>query len=135
MRLTIVLVLAVHTQSYSKGRGVSPGVATFIAAHLRSVDDLQLLVAFFNSNGRWWDTASVGRELRLGQDEARRVLERFAAGNLLEIRLTDDVRYQFRPGTDTLRQGVAACVAEFGANPAALVRAIVEGAGRDEPAR
>ena len=102
---------------------------------LRSVDDLQLLVAFFNSSGRWWDTASVGRELRLGQDEARKVLERFAASNLLEIRLTDDVRYQFRPGTDALHQGVAACVAEFGANPAALVRAIVEGAGRDDPAR
>jgi hypothetical protein len=123
------VVAAVLKESYSNGRGVSPGVAAFIAAHLRSVDDLQLLVAFINSSDRWWDTESVGRELRLGQDEARKVLERFAAGNLLEIRLTDDVRYQFRPGTHALHQGAADCVAEFGTNPAAVVRAIVEGAG------
>jgi len=135
VRLIIVLPLVVHTESYSKGRGVSPGVAAFIAAHLRSVDDLQLLVAFFNSSDRWWATASVGRALRLGEDEARRVLERFAASNLLEIKLTDDIRYQFRPGTDALHRGAAACIAEFGSNPAAIVRAIVEGAGRDEPAR
>jgi hypothetical protein len=70
-----VLTLAVQTERYSKGRGLSPGVAAFIAAHLRS------------------------------------------------------------PGTDALRQGAAACVAEFGSNPAALVREIVVGAGRDEPAR
>lgn len=115
-------------------RVVTPGVAAFIAEHLRSVDDLQLLVAFVNSPDRWWDAVSVCRELRLGEDEARRILERFAASNLLEIRLTDDVRYQFRPGTRALHQGAADCIAEFGSNPSGIVRAVVEGAGRDAPA-
>lgn len=111
--------------------GVSPSVAAFIAAHLRSVDDLQLLVALVNSTDCWWDTAGAGRELRLGPARAQEVLERFAASNLLEISVTNEVRYQFRPGTPQLRQVVTDCLAEFQSTPAAVVRAIWAGACRD----
>jgi hypothetical protein len=49
----------------------------------------------------------LSRELGIPKHVGRTVLERFARSNLLEIRFTDDVRYQFRPGTPELHGGAA----------------------------
>lgn len=41
----------------------------------------------------------MSHDLGITLGNARRMLERLAVANLLDIRVTDDVRYQFRPGT------------------------------------
>jgi hypothetical protein len=100
-------------------------VAAFIAAHLRTIDDLHLLVATSSERNRWWDADAVARELTIDEAEARRLLEHLAGQNLLDIRLTDDVRYQYKPGTRQLAQEAQACLEAYRSNPAAVWRALV----------
>lgn len=99
---------------------VSRLVRVFVATHLRSLDDLQLLVLLIQSDERWWDADSAARELRVPLRAARTGLDRLASQNLLDIRITGDVRYQFRPGTEDLRQAAVACCEAYRANPLAV---------------
>ena len=104
-------------------------VRTFIASHLRSLDDLQLLVLLIQSDERWWDAEGAARELLVPLRAARMGLDRLASHNLLDIRITGNVRYQFRPGTEDLRLSAIACAEAYRANPLA-VTTLVSGAAR-----
>jgi hypothetical protein len=104
--------------------GLPDRVAAFIAAHIRTIDDLHLLVAMAAASERWWDAASAAGALTLDVKAARAVLEHLAAHNLLEIRVMGDVRYQFRPGTPELRAAAATCIEAYRAEPAAVWRAV-----------
>jgi hypothetical protein len=99
-----------------------PLVLEFLSRHLRSLEELQLLIAVMQSPDRWWDANSAARELDLRPSEARRALDHFAASNLLDIKITGDVRYQFHPGTDELRAAARAVLAAYRADPLAMVR-------------
>jgi hypothetical protein len=93
----------------------------FAMGHLRCVDDLMLLEAVARESDRWWDATSAGEELLLGEAAARIVLDHLATHNLLEIRVTGDVRYRFRPGTAALRDAALACVGLYRADPKRLL--------------
>jgi hypothetical protein len=111
-------------------QGLSDTVAVFLRDHIRTVDDLCLLVAVAAAPDRWWDEASVAAELLIDSAGARALLEHLAAHNLLEIRVTDDIRYRFHPGMVTLRSGALACAAAFRDKPGAVWRAVAGSAGR-----
>jgi DNA-binding IclR family transcriptional regulator len=102
-----------------------PTVVAFVAAHLRSYDDLVLLDALVGSSGRWWDASAVAQQLLLSEATARCALDHLAAHNLLEIRLTGDIRYQFHPGTPGLRKAALACIEAYRADPSGLARLLV----------
>jgi hypothetical protein len=102
-----------------------PLVSDFIAAHLRTVDDLHLLVATANEADRWWDAGAVARELLIDDETAGGLLEHLAARNLLDIRVTGDVRYQYRPGTPELAESAQACMTAYRTNPGAVWRVLV----------
>lgn len=104
------------------GPTVPRAVQTFVDAHIRSIEDLQLLIAMATAPERWWDEDAVAREYTLERRDARGALEHLAAHNLLEIKVTGDVRYQFRPGTPELAGEVAACLDLYRTNPIALWR-------------
>ena len=97
-------------------------VVSFVTAHLRNVDDLHLLVAMAGAQDRWFDAEAVARELAITPRNARASLERLARQNLLEIRVTGEVRYQFHPGTPELLMAANACVEGYRRNPMALWR-------------
>jgi hypothetical protein len=99
-------------------------VEAFVGSHLRSVDDLQLLIRLVEEPDRWWDAQMVSRELGLSTLAAQGALEWFAGRNLVEIRLTNDIRYRFSPGTDSLRQAAHDSVTAYRSDPIALIRAI-----------
>jgi predicted ArsR family transcriptional regulator len=101
-------------------------VIEFVIAHLRTIDDLHLLVAMSGAQDRWFDADRVARELGIGRQTARAALEHLAGRNLLEIRVTGDVRYQFNPGTPALREAAGACVEAYRRNPMALWRLAAE---------
>lgn len=103
---------------------LSTAVAGFLTAYIRDLDDLQLLITMVNAADRWWDTRNVARELHISESAARAALEHLAGGNLLEIRLTGDVRYQFRPGTEDLREQALACATAYRTDALTLVRAV-----------
>jgi hypothetical protein len=93
----------------------------FIDDHIASFEELELLVALVAAPLRWWDATMLSRELGIPKNVARTVLERFARANLLDIRVTEDVRYQFRPTTRELHDGAAALATAYRTKPTALV--------------
>jgi hypothetical protein len=105
---------------------VPPPVLAFVAKHIRSLEELQLLIALVQSPDRWWDATSAARELGIAIPVARRGLDALAAGNLLDIRITGDVRYQFRPGTEELRAAARATEETYRMNPLAVVQLVAQ---------
>jgi hypothetical protein len=112
---------------------LSQHVVSFVTAHVRTADDLHLLVAMAAAPDRWFDAESVARELVITPRNARAALERLASHNLLEIRVTGDIRYQFHPGTPELLAAARACVDAYHRNPLALWRLASEQLDRRGP--
>jgi hypothetical protein len=102
----------------------APSVVAFVTDHVRTLAELQLLIAVIQSGDRWWDAGAAARESGLSVQEARRALDYFSAHNLLDIRITGDVRYQFHPGTSALRESAEACAAAFRARPLDLAQLV-----------
>jgi hypothetical protein len=107
---------------------ISPLVLTFLADHVSSLVQFQLLMLVAQTGERWWDATAAARELGVTPGAARAALDHLAKHNLLDIRITGDVRYQFRPGTDELRAAVLACAEQFRRAPLQMV-AVVTGQG------
>lgn len=101
-----------------------------MADHIRSLEELQLLVTLIQTPDRWWDARAVADELGLPTSVARRGLDSLASRNLLDIRITGDVRYQFRPGTDELREAALAFEEAYRARPLAVVQVVTGTAKR-----
>jgi hypothetical protein len=107
-----------------------PEVVEFLSTYVSALDDLQVLMSCYEWRERWWDAAGMARELGIGVAAARRALDRLASRNLLDIRITADVRYQFNPGTPELEATATACAAAYRANPVAVVQLVTGGARR-----
>lgn len=105
---------------------LSPEVLEFVANHVRSLEELQLLIAVIHAPDRWWDAQTAARELVMPMTTARRALDHLAARNLLDIRITAELRYQFRPGTEALRSAARAFVTAYDAEPEALVALVAK---------
>jgi hypothetical protein len=105
---------------------VNQAVDTFVRQHIRTADDLELLLALANASDRWWDEGSLAGELGIDKATARRGLEHFASHNLLEIRVTESVRYQYRPGTQELDEQVRSFLDAYRVNPARIWRLVLE---------
>jgi hypothetical protein len=97
-----------------------PHVQVFLATYARSLEELAILLALIESRTRWWDVASMAVRSGITPLHARRVLDAFAARNLLDIRISDDVRYRLRPGTPALAHDVDAVVGCYRRSPTQL---------------
>jgi hypothetical protein len=97
-------------------------VYAFLSEYIGGLDELALLVMLMASTNRWWDARSAGKELGILEGRARVILDRFASKNLLDIRVSDDVRYQFQPGTADIAQRAAATLTAYRERPAAVIR-------------
>jgi hypothetical protein len=103
---------------------VTPEVEALLRSHVRSLDDLQVLMSCAEAPGRWWDAAGMAREAGISVTAARHALDHFVRRHLFDIRVTGDVRYSFSPATDDLREATLACAAAYRLRPLALVQAI-----------
>jgi hypothetical protein len=97
-------------------------VRAFLAQSVTSVEELALLLLLMAPAGRWWDAAAAGRTLGLPERRARRSLDRLASRNLLDIRISDDVHYQFCPGSADLEAGAAALGACYRDRPGVVLQ-------------
>ena len=103
---------------------LAPQVIRFITDRVRSVEALQVLMLVVQSPQRWWDAAAVRRETGLSAAAASRILQQLASANLLDIKVTGDVRYQFAPGTPEL-DATARLVSDlYCRTPVAIVSAL-----------
>jgi hypothetical protein len=107
-----------------------PDVEAFIRGHVLSIDAIELLAAMIDTADRWWDARLIHGELGIAVVPARGLLDHLAGLNLFDIRVTDDVRYRFHPGTSELAQTMSRLVACYRTNRAAVVRAVAPTARR-----
>jgi hypothetical protein len=101
-----------------------PEVVAFVSQYIRSPEDLAVFLICVTEHDRWWDASSMAREVAMGPAAAQRSLDQLARSNLLDIRLTADVRYQFRPGTSELREAALATAAAYRSNPIGVVQLV-----------
>ena len=104
--------------------GFPPEVVEFAALHIASLEDLHVLLSCLEARERWWDAAGMARLLGISVSAARRSLDRLARGNLLDIRIRDDIRYQFKPGTAAIEAAAVACRTAYRADPIAMVQLV-----------
>ena len=103
---------------------LSPAVARFAETYLYSLEDLRILTLFVEERERWHDVTSVGQKLDLSRDTTRATIDHLTRSNLLDIRITDDLRYRFRPGTSELERQAVAAVAAYRKTPARILHLI-----------
>jgi hypothetical protein len=99
---------------------LSRDLEAFLAEHISSVEDLEILAALLDAQTRWWDSRALAAHLSAEDNAVRHVLERFASRNLLDIRISDDVRYQLRPGTASLAQSMEEFATVYKRSPSIL---------------
>ena len=103
---------------------LSPEVLAFLADHITTAEQLELLVRLVDGRDRWWDAAAAARELGISERDAHAALDHLAKHNLLDIRITAEVRYQFHPGTEALRAAALASTDALRRRPMKVFEAI-----------
>ena len=93
---------------------------------LKSALDLQVLITLMEDGTRWWDARAMSAKLAIDAAVVRTVLDRLCSKNLLDIRITDDIRYRYRPGTPELAAASEALLAAFRRDPSALEKLITD---------
>lgn len=101
-------------------------VTAFLDAHIDSLEQLELLLAVMQAPQRWWDAAAVSAQLGVHPDAARRALEHLAAHNLLAIRVTGDVRYQYQPGRPELAEAARLVADVYRLRRVAVLQAVTQ---------
>jgi hypothetical protein len=112
-------------------------VRSFLAAHVRSLAELETLVLLLHNAGQWWTAESVADELGISVSSAGAALEGLARRNLLDVRLAEEVCFQYRPASREQDEAVrdldrtyaahrAAVAALVGAPPLDDVRAFAD---------
>ena len=102
----------------------------FLTCHIHSFDDLGVLVALIESDGRWWNAKTMAARTGISAVDVQPVLERFAKENLLDIRVSDDIRYCLRPGSLDLESGLHAFAAAYHRAPILVLRWVASVAPR-----
>jgi hypothetical protein len=81
---------------------LSPKAATFLLDEVQSIERLETLLLMYRRRADWESQDSLARDLLLAPDVVQGHLEGLAASNLLDVRVTDAVRYQFAPTREGL---------------------------------
>jgi DNA-binding MarR family transcriptional regulator len=89
-----------------------------------SLQELQMLVVLMEDPDRWWDAGALATDTGNAPSVTRRTLDRLAARNLLDIRVTEEVRFRYRPGTFALEEAGSAFLDAYHKNPIAVARMI-----------
>jgi hypothetical protein len=99
-------------------------LAQFARSHVHSVEALQVFILCVDHRDRWWDASGIGRAASITESRARRILDEFARSNLLDIRISDAVRFRFAPGVQELEDQAVAFASAYHTNPTGVVKLI-----------
>jgi hypothetical protein len=101
-----------------------PELPRFAETYLPSLEELQVLTVCVEQRERWHDAAAVAATLGIPRRAARSALDHLACSNLLDIRITGELRYRFRPGTSELEAQAEAFVAAYRRSPLEILELI-----------
>lgn len=97
-------------------------VRGFLSEFVESIEELSVLLALIEADTRWWDSRTMAAQSGVDVSMARRTLESYASRNLLDIRISDDVRYRLRPGTPDLEDALHRLAAIYRTTPRTLLQ-------------
>ena len=99
-------------------------VVQFARSFVRSLEDLQVFMVCADQHDRWWDADALARRIFISEARATRALDNLARANLLDIRISDAVRYRFNPGTAELATRTAAFISAYHQSPTQIVKLV-----------
>jgi predicted ArsR family transcriptional regulator len=88
---------------------LTPRTTAFLLDEIQSVERLETLLLVYRRRDGWVSAHDLSNAVLLAPDAIHRQLEALATQNLLNVRVTDDVRYRFEPAD----AGVADMVQEL----------------------
>jgi hypothetical protein len=99
-------------------------IVQFARSYIRTIEELETLIMCVDHRDRWWDATSLAGRIRISESRASRALDHLARTNLLDIRITDAIRYRFHPGTEDLETRAAAFASAYHRNRVDVVKLI-----------
>jgi hypothetical protein len=97
-------------------------LGAFLQDAIVTVERLDVLLLLRRHPDRYWDADAVGDRLDLRPDLAATSLEALAGHNLLDVRLTEAIRYRFAPATADQRIQVDRIAALWHSDRSLVVR-------------
>jgi hypothetical protein len=88
----------------SKARAtLPPTVVEFLKQTVDGIEELEILLLLQRHNDRYWDAETAAEQLGLLASHVAAAFEMLAKRGLLDVRLTDAIRYRFNPATASQR--------------------------------
>jgi hypothetical protein len=103
---------------------LTAGVRIFVRDHIRSIEQLDLLLLLLKDETRWWSAEAAARELRTSAAAAAARLEEMAKANLLGVRISDQIVFRYAPVSPTLDAAVRETARAYNEKPVAVAAAI-----------
>lgn len=89
-------------------------VARFIADHITSVEQLEILILLRGAPEEEWSARAIAEKLRTSEQSVGRRLADLAASGLLASRPdTTQLVYRYAPASDSLRDGVTSLASAY----------------------
>jgi hypothetical protein len=95
-------------------------VRAFIHDHVRSIEQLEVLLLLHKDVEQWWSAQGVAGELRTSLPSAAARLEDLACRNLLAVRTADQLFYRYLPISPALDLAVRETAQAYRERPAAV---------------
>lgn len=84
---------------YASGERLPAAVRRFLERSIKSVEQLEVLLLVLRARDRYWDADAIADHLGLRRDHAASSLEALAGQNLLDVRLSESIKYRYGPAT------------------------------------
>src|SRR5687767_10375907 len=103
--------------------GLTPSLAWFVRRHLRSLEDLEILLLLWRTPERWWTATAVAHEVRTTTSMATDSLQ-WLSGGLCRPNAESETGYQLAPARPEDRSALQALDALYRENRQELLRAV-----------
>jgi predicted transcriptional regulator len=109
--------------------GISEEVKNFISKHIRSVEQLEILLLLSASPERIWTVQSVHQQIQSSQAAVAACLEKLHEQGFLTARKMPGLVYQYSPNSPELAKGVATLAATYKEKRIKVIEQIFEKSG------
>lgn len=103
---------------------LSPEVQRFIAQHIDSAEQLEILLLLQREPEKEWTALDVSQAIYTVPASATMRLEGLVAGGFVASTGGSDPRYRFSPRSDALREQIAVLAAAYRADRVAVIKLI-----------
>jgi hypothetical protein len=103
---------------------VTAGVRAFIRNHIRSLEQLEILLLLLKDGTRWWSAEAAAQELGTTPNSAAARLEEMASRNLLDVRISEQLFFRYAPASPALDAAVRDTARAYEEKPMAVTAAI-----------